>query len=215
MNRVAAASTATSLLTAQLNDLSIVPAIVNGVQVPVACPAAWCKWEHDGDDATKHLEDIDHSSADVDLMVPSMATGNDELCAYVHIGQDLYSPDEQMRAPHLRLEDGGGEATYLTLDQGLEFADRLVAFAEKVRALTRVARGDTADRPAVHADAAQILGQCLQRRPGRDPLTGDRLDGQPEPDALERDRLPCIEDTGHEGDHRDCLRRTWPKAAQA
>jgi hypothetical protein len=215
MRSMAQTSMATSSQASPANGLTIVSAAVNGVQVPVACPTTWCKWEHDGDDATKHLEDIDHSSADVDLMVPSMATGGTDLCVYIRIGQDLYSSDEQMRDPHLRLEDGGGEVTYLTLDQGLAFADRLVTFAQKVRALTGVARGDTAEMSSVHADAAQILGQCLQRRPGRDPITGDRLDGQPEPDALEQDRLPCTEDIGHDGDHRDYLRRTWPKAFRA
>lgn len=132
----------------QAAGLSIVWALVNGVQVPVACPADWCKREHSGDDATKHVEDIDHSSADVDLMAPNMIDGGNDLCLYAHLGQDLYSSDENMRASHVRLEDGGGESTYMSLDRALVFADRLVSFAEQIRGLVRTARGDNSEATA-------------------------------------------------------------------
>ncbi|MFF7982319.1 DUF6907 domain-containing protein [Streptomyces sp. NPDC007901] len=120
--------------------LSLVPAVVDGVQVPVACPATWCKQDHTGEDATKHLDDVDHSSTHIDLTIPNVRTGEDTLFGYVHLGQDVYSPDEFMRTPHLRFENGGGEETTTSLDQGLEFADRLVQFADEIRALVRTAR---------------------------------------------------------------------------
>lgn len=216
MSHFPTAAPAQSTLSDQHNSqtgLSIVSALVNGVQVPIACPAAWCEMDHAGSDATRHVEDIDHSSANVDAYVPDFHGGPDQLFAYAHIGQDTYSNDTLMRAPHVRVEDRGGEGSYLTPDQADAFAANLTAFALQIRALAKAARGESASGRALHHDAAQLLGQCLQRRRGRDPLTGDRLDGQPEPDEAERDRLPCTEGIGHDGDHRDFLGRTWTKEA--
>ncbi|MGW7424394.1 DUF6907 domain-containing protein [Streptomyces sp. NPDC054813] len=139
MNRVPTAATAPS--TSPFAHLSLVPAVVDGVQVPVACPATWCTQDHTGEDATKHLDDIDHSGAHVNLMIPNARKNNDVgLFAYVRLGQDVYNSDHYMSDPHLRFEDGGGEETTVTLDQGLAFADRLVEFAEQIRGLVRTAQ---------------------------------------------------------------------------
>ncbi|SOD67678.1 hypothetical protein SAMN06297387_1335 [Streptomyces zhaozhouensis] len=54
--------------------------------------------------------------------------------------------------------------------------------------------------------------QCLERRPGRDPLTGNRADGQPDTDDTWPDRLLCVQQHGHSGDHRDALGRNWQRA---
>lgn len=54
--------------------------------------------------------------------------------------------------------------------------------------------------------------QCLERRPDRDPLTGDRVDGQPDNDDTWPDRLLCVQQHGHSGDHRDALGRNWQRA---
>lgn len=54
--------------------------------------------------------------------------------------------------------------------------------------------------------------ECLERRPGRDPLTGDRMDGQPDTDDTWSDRLPCTQQHGHSGNHRDALGRNWRRA---
>lgn len=53
--------------------------------------------------------------------------------------------------------------------------------------------------------------QCLERRPGRDPLTGDRLDGRPDSHDTRPDRLLCTQQHGHNGDHRDGLSRSWQR----
>lgn len=122
-----------------LTGLSIVPALVNGVQVPVACPAAWCTENHTGED-TRHAEDIDHAGDNVDLMVPDFSGEKDQIFAYAHLGQDTYSNDALMRAAHIRVEDGGGEASYLTPDQGDNFAGNLDTFSSEIRALAQTAR---------------------------------------------------------------------------
>ncbi|MET7935353.1 hypothetical protein [Streptomyces sp. NPDC005322] len=57
-----------------------------------------------------------------------------------------------------------------------------------------------------------VGSECLERRPGRDPLTGDRMDGQPDTDDTWSDRLPCTQQHGHGGNHRDALGRNWQRA---
>ncbi|WP_406451725.1 hypothetical protein OG782_16745 [Streptomyces sp. NBC_00876] len=58
-----------------------------------------------------------------------------------------------------------------------------------------------------------IVGsECLERRPGRDALTGDRADGQPDTDNTWYDRLPCTHQHGHSDHHRDALGRVWQRA---
>lgn len=124
----------------QLAGLSIVTALVNGIQVPVACPAAWCTEKH-ATEETRHAEDVDHFSDNVDLYVPAFNQGGGDLIfAYAHIGQDLLCSDQRMREPHIRVEDGGGESSYMTPAQALEFANNLEAFAEQVRGLVRTAQ---------------------------------------------------------------------------
>ncbi|MFE2844344.1 hypothetical protein ACFXKS_12405 [Streptomyces scopuliridis] len=54
--------------------------------------------------------------------------------------------------------------------------------------------------------------ECLERRPGRDALTGDRMDGQPDTDDTWCDRLPCTHQHGHSDHHRDALGRAWQRA---
>lgn len=51
---------------------------------------------------------------------------------------------------------------------------------------------------------------CWERRPGRDPVTGDLQPGATETDWS--DRLPCTEPFGHDDDHRDAALRTWAHA---
>nr|WSY53830.1 hypothetical protein OG999_29425 [Streptomyces sp. NBC_00886] len=63
----------------------------------------------------------------------------------------------------------------------------------------------------IRAEAKQILAQCCQRRPDRDPATGDLLSGVEDTDETFRDSLLCVERHGHDGDHRDAMRRTWPR----
>lgn len=63
----------------------------------------------------------------------------------------------------------------------------------------------------IRAEAEQILTQCCRRRPDRDPATGDLLSGVEDTDDTFRDRLLCVERHGHDGDHHDAMRRTWPR----
>jgi hypothetical protein len=60
--------------------------------------------------------------------------------------------------------------------------------------------------------ASLVESECLERRPGHDPLTGDRMDGQPGTDDTWLDRLPCTRQYGHSDDHSDALGRTWQRA---
>lgn len=59
-----------------------------------------------------------------------------------------------------------------------------------------------------------VGSECLERRPGRGPLTGDRLDGQPDTDNTFADRLPCTRPHGHSGDHRDFSQRSWQRTTE-
>lgn len=125
-----------------LVGLSIVTALINGVQVPVACPAAWCVENHAGEN-TGHLEDVSHWGTHVTAYVPNFHTGDDDLFAYAHLVQDPYSKRPNERAAHIRVEDGGGEESSLTPDQADTFADSLTVFANRIRALAQVAREQT------------------------------------------------------------------------
>jgi hypothetical protein len=53
--------------------------------------------------------------------------------------------------------------------------------------------------------------QCLERRPGRDSMTGDRVDGLPDDKETWPDRLLCTQQHGHGGDHCDGLGRSWQR----
>jgi len=150
--------------------LSIVTAIVNGVQVPVACPAAWCTEKHTIENP-RHAEDVDHNSDNVDVYTPNFRTDRDELFAYAHLGQDPYSVDEKTRAAHIRVEDGGGEASYLTPDQGNTFAKNLDAFGSEIRVLAHIARGAEPAAPG-HFPWCQP-GMCITGDPDEQ---GDYVD---------------------------------------
>ncbi|MFD3929565.1 DUF6907 domain-containing protein [Streptomyces sp. NPDC058614] len=151
-----------------LVGLSITTALVNGVQVPVACPAAWCTENHTTED-TRHAEDIDHAGDNVDLMVPDFFGDEDQVFAYAHLGQDVYSNDALMRAAHIRVEDGGGEVSYLTPDQGDTFAGNLDAFGSKIRVLAQVARGAATAAPG-HFTWCEP-GACVTRQGEDGPVT--------------------------------------------
>jgi hypothetical protein len=70
-------------------------------------------------------------------------------------------------------------------------------------------------KPLRSALTGLVGSQCLERRPGRDPLTGDRLDGQPDNHDTWPDRLLCTQQHGHGGDHRDALGRSWQRGEVA
>ncbi|WP_329177340.1 hypothetical protein [Streptomyces sp. NBC_01477] len=69
--------------------------------------------------------------------------------------------------------------------------------------------------PLRRALTGLVGSQCMERRPGRDPLTGDRLDGQRDDHDTWPDRLLCTQRHGHNGDHRDGLSRSWQRGEVA
>ncbi|ARQ69901.1 hypothetical protein [Streptomyces marincola] len=71
---------------------------------------------------------------------------------------------------------------------------------------------DTHAKSPLRTLLTSLVGpECLERRPGRDPLTGNRTDGQSDTDDTWPDRLPCTRQHGHSDDHSDALGRTWRK----
>ncbi|MFJ3620844.1 hypothetical protein ACIPSH_22235 [Streptomyces iakyrus] len=73
-------------------------------------------------------------------------------------------------------------------------------------------RTNVAPSPLRTALTGLVGSECLERRPGRDPLTGDRMDGQPDTDDTWSDHLPCTQQHGHNANHRDALGRNWRRA---
>ena len=83
-------------------------------------------------------------------------------------------------------------------------------------------RTNVAPSPLRTALTGLVGSECLERRPGRDPLTGDRMPALPPltaatglrtaPDDTWTDRLPCTQQHGHSGNHRDALGRSWRRA---
>jgi hypothetical protein len=73
-------------------------------------------------------------------------------------------------------------------------------------------RTNVAPSPLRTALTGLVGSQCLERRPSRDPLTGDRVDGQPDTDDTWPDRLLCTQQHGHSDNHRDALGRNWQRA---
>lgn len=72
----------------------------------------------------------------------------------------------------------------------------------------------TADQPSATKSPNPVgvmlgITQCCARRPDRDQLNGRRLDGLEDTDETFNDRLLCVEQHDHNGDHRDALGRTW------
>jgi hypothetical protein len=120
----------------------IVPAMVDGQSVYLPCPA-WCVIDHVQENQ-KFLVDVWHSGPFVDLEVPRR--GNTPmLMAYARLGVDPFSSDAAMRTPFLFVEDGGSaEGSYMDAEHAERFADSLVAFAEKIRAMGQALKAVTA-----------------------------------------------------------------------
>lgn len=113
----------------------LVPALVNGNRVHIPC-LPWCVSDHVADNE-RHLEDIAHCGALTDLVVPGEP--GYRLLAHARLGADLFAPEPEQQAPFVVIDDGS-EMFHLSPDEADVFADRLIAFAEQVRALARVAR---------------------------------------------------------------------------
>jgi len=134
-------STATALAPPSAGPASsvtprIVPALVNGNRVHIEC-LPWCTTDHVAENE-RHLEDVAHAGALTDLVVPGGEPGY-RLLAHARVGADLFAPEVQDRAPFVVIDDGS-EGFHLAPTEAEVFADRLMAFAEQVRALARIAR---------------------------------------------------------------------------
>jgi hypothetical protein len=120
---------------APLTDKRIVPAMVDGQYVYLECPT-WCAIDHVRENQ-KFLVDVWHSGPFADLESPRRDS-TPGLLAYARLGADPFSSNEAMRKPFIFVEDGSSaEGSYMDAEHAEQFADNLVAFAEKVRAMGR------------------------------------------------------------------------------
>lgn len=127
---------------AALTDRQIVPALVDGQTVYLECPT-WCTIDH-VHESQKFLEDVWHSGTFADLEAPRRGNAPSVL-AYARLGIDPFSRDEAMRRPFIFVEDGSSaEGSYMEAQHAEQFADNLVAFAEKIRAMASMMRGGVA-----------------------------------------------------------------------
>lgn len=112
------------------------PALVNGHPCYVECPS-WCTEDHVAANE-RHLEDVCHTSGAADLMAPRQ-DGSACLMLLTRLlaGNGASSADRQ---PLVTVDVDDVNGMYLEPDAADEFADSLVAFAERVRGLADVAR---------------------------------------------------------------------------
>nr|WP_189764671.1 hypothetical protein [Streptomyces xanthochromogenes] len=78
---------------------------------------------------------MSHSGAMVDLVVPG-GEPSYRLLVHARLSVDPFAPREEDRAPFVVIDDGS-EDFRLSPSQADVFADRLIAFAQQVRALGR------------------------------------------------------------------------------
>ncbi|MEV1006106.1 hypothetical protein [Streptomyces sp. NPDC049881] len=97
--------------------------------------------------------------------------------------------------------------TAATLSRADRPAEALALFVDAFhRAL------DTPLKDRVSLTAFRLV--CGKRRPQYDELSGALLPGHEAPD-LPAAFVICTAPADHDGDHRDCLKRTWPQQGGA
>jgi hypothetical protein len=111
------------------------PALVNGQRIFLEC-ASWCTEDHVAANE-RHLEDVCHSSAVVDLMSPR-DSGPARLLAYARVIAG--NSDSVEDRPQVTIDFDDIQGMYLQAQDADEFADNLIAFAQQVRTLARTAR---------------------------------------------------------------------------
>ncbi|MCT9092889.1 hypothetical protein N4G70_29050 [Streptomyces sp. ASQP_92] len=116
------------------------PALIHGQPVWVQCPV-WCVADHVAENEG-FLEDVAHSGAMVDLVVPG-GEPSYRLLVHARLGSDPFGPRPEERGPFVVIDDGS-EGHHLSAVEAEEFAVRLVAFAEQVRARARLISGSAA-----------------------------------------------------------------------
>ncbi|MER6778450.1 MULTISPECIES: DUF6907 domain-containing protein [unclassified Streptomyces] len=115
----------------------LVPAVVGGHQIWIECPS-WCTVDHVAY-SEGFLEDVWHCGDNADLFAPRIGKSPD-LALYARLGLDPFDSDPGRRRAFVTVDDGS-EGFYMAPDQADQFADNLEAFAEKIRAMARTARG--------------------------------------------------------------------------
>jgi hypothetical protein len=109
---------------------------VNGQQVWVQC-SSWCIEDHVAANE-RHLEDVMHGSRSADLIVQQQDGPARLVLVTRLISSDSGSTEE--REPLVTVDFEDVQGMYLPAAEADVFADSLVAFAEQVRAMARVAR---------------------------------------------------------------------------
>ncbi|MEV5944730.1 hypothetical protein [Streptomyces sp. NPDC051994] len=137
-------ATSTPVAPASEPPTRLVPALVHGQLIHISCPS-WCVLDHVAEN-DRFLEDVYHSGEMVDLEVPRF-NGDPALLAFIRLGLDTFGSKPELRLPFLVLEDGAGsgDGVYMRPEQAEEFADGLVAFAERVRAMARTISAPAGD----------------------------------------------------------------------
>lgn len=112
----------------------LVPARVDGNEIHIAC-MSWCVTDHVSDNP-RNLVDTFHFGEYAGLEMPR-AGQSPALLAIARMCSDAFSPDLEKRKPYLYVEDGGGSSDgYQHRGEAQQFARNLMAFAEKVLALS-------------------------------------------------------------------------------
>ena len=110
------------------------PALIDGRRVHLDCPL-WCVDDHVAENE-RHLEDVTHSGAMTDLVVPG-GPGY-RLLAHARLGSDPFASTPADRGPYVVVDDQS-EPFILSPAEALVLADRLESFAARVRDLAVVA----------------------------------------------------------------------------
>lgn len=112
----------------------LVPARVDGNEIHVSCPS-WCSLDHVAENP-RNIVDLYHFSDYADLEMPR-AGQSPALLGFARLGVDPFSPSPEQRTPYLYVEDGGCATDgYQHRAEAQQFARNLIAFAEKVLALS-------------------------------------------------------------------------------
>lgn len=104
----------------------------------VECPT-WCVTDHVVD-VQLAVEDIIHTSKIEDFGIGTLEKPGHVFALNAQIQSGPDDPNPQLRQATVVVDDGFGEDAFLTPDMADDLADRMVAFAARIRQLSRTAR---------------------------------------------------------------------------
>lgn len=116
------------------------PALVNGLRCWVECPP-FCVTDHVAENE-RHLDDVTHCGAAVDLLVPRQDGGMQLLASARVLASDSGTAEE--RRPMVAVDFEDVQSLYLSPSETVAAADRLAGFEAQLRALGRVAASPAA-----------------------------------------------------------------------